>query len=149
MNRNNQRGFTLIELLTVIGVLGVLVWLAISAFSLYRANAAFASVQSTTSGARVDADASLSNPDIVPSTVDFMTQQSQGPLTSASAKAFMPATQVPKYISFSISFDSGCTDAGCNSVFIQARHQYGKKYQQLLRTGDGIWTTVEMDGSGW
>lgn len=147
--RSSQKGFTLIELLTVIGILGVLAALGLQSFALYRANAAYAAVQRTTSDGRKDAEASLANPDNPVGTVALVNQRTPGPLTDAGARNLLPIMQVPRNISFSVSFDSGCNVAGCQSAFIEARHLYGKNYIQWMRTGDGYWTLVEMSGSGW
>lgn len=148
-HNGSQRGFTLIELLTVIGILGVLAALGLQTFSVYRANAAFASVQRSTSDARTDADASLSNPDTVPPSVAFYNQRVPGPLGDPTARTLLPVTQVPRNVSFTVTYDSGCVAAGCMSAFIEARHLYGREYLQWIRTGDGFWASVEMNGSGW
>lgn len=144
-----QRGFTLIELLTVIAILGILAALGLQAFSLYRANAAYASVQRTTSDGRIDADATLAMPDNSIASVSLFNQRVPGPLTDSTARALLPVLQVPRNISFSVSYDSSCTAPGCMSAFVEARHLYGKNYLQWVRTGDGYWTSVEMSGSGW
>lgn len=147
--RTNQKGFTLIELLTVIAIIGILATLAMSAFSLNRANAAYAVVQRVLQDARVGAEAAVVNPENAPGAVTLVNQQVSGPLTNASAKAFLPAVQVPRSVSFSVSFDPACQDAGCQSAFLEARHTSGKRYQQWIRFGDGIYVPVELAGDGW
>lgn len=147
--RRSQRGFTLIELLTVIGIIGVLSALGLQMFAVYRANAAFAAVQRISRDAQTDAESTLTIPDNVLPSVTLVNQRVPGPLSDGSAHSFMPILQVPRNISFSVSFDPACTTGGCQSAFIEARHLYGKKYMQWLRTGDGYWTNIELDGSGW
>lgn len=149
MRRNAQCGFTLIELLVVIGILGVLASLGLQSFSVYRANAAFATTQRTVSDARTDAEGSLANPDILVASVASTTQKEPGPLADAAARAFLPATTVPRNIALTVSFDSGCLEAGCQSAQIQARHLYGRRYTQWTRFGDGVWTVIELPGDGW
>ncbi len=146
---HQQRGFTLIELLTVIGILGVLASLAITSFSMYRANAAYSVVQRTLQDARAGVESSLTNPDSLPPAVAVVNQQAPGALADASARTFLPATQIPRNISFTVSFDPGCQGGGCQSAFLEARHLYGKRYQQWVRFGDGLYVPVEVAGDGW
>lgn len=147
--KNTEKGFTLIELLTVIGILGVLTGLSLVAFSKYRANAAFASVESTIRDSGTDLIASIINPDTLPGGVAMVNQRVPGPLSDGSAASLLPATKVPRGISFSVSFDPGCNAGGCQSAFLEARHEHGEKYKQWVRFGDGLIVPAEFSGRGW
>ncbi len=150
MNKHqSQAGFTLIELLTVVGIIGILASLSLTSFMLYRANAAFAVVQRTLQDSRVGVESTLTNPENVPPAVALVNQQVPGSLVDGTARTFLPAIQIPRNISYSVSFDPGCQTGGCQSAFIEARHRYGKRYQQWIRFGDGLYIPVEVVADGW
>lgn len=150
MRNKNSYGFTLIELLTVIAIIGILSYISIAGFHLFRANAAYASVERSLVDARTGVEIAVSNPDNLPPSVGLLTQNTQGTLTDASARNFLPAFQVSRDVSFSMSYDAACDNALCQSAFIQARHRYGKEYAQWIRFGDGLAFTVEhVAGAGW
>ena len=147
--KRSQSGFTLIELLTVIATIMVLAALSISSFSVYRSNAAYAGVATTLRNAVNAASASTINPESLPPAVALTSQTVQGPMTDASARAFLTSFQIGKNMKIQVSYDPTCTTAACTESFVQINHCSGKAYQQWMRFGDGTDVLVEsIPGAG-
>jgi prepilin-type N-terminal cleavage/methylation domain-containing protein len=145
-----DNGFTLIELLTVIAVIGVLVSLALTGFSLYRASAAYSVAVSTYKSARNALEASVSDPSNLPGLVSPVVPiVNPGPVTASPVKDIMVGMQLPKNMKLSVSYDPGCQDNSCIEAFLSARHCKGKEYMYWFRRGDGVESLVEnVSGAG-
>jgi prepilin-type N-terminal cleavage/methylation domain-containing protein len=144
-----ELGFTLIELLTVIATIGVLVSLALTGFSVYRASAAYAVATSTYKSARNALEAAVSDPSSLPGAVALTRVTAPGPITAAPASSIMPGMQMPKNMKLQISYDPACEDATCIEAFLSTRHCLGKEYLYWFRRGDGVESLIEnVSGAG-
>lgn len=142
-----ESGFTLIELLTVIATIGVLVSLALTGFSLYRASAAYSVAVSTYKSARNALEASVADTDNLPAAVSPAAGISvPGPVTASPVKDVMIGMQLPKNMKVQVSYDPDCQDSSCNESFLSARHCLGKEYVYWFRRGDGVESLVENVG---
>ena len=140
-------GFTLIELLTVIATLGVLVSLAITGFSVYRASAAYAVANSTYKSARNALEASVSDPSNLPSAVlPAVPLTVAGPITASPVKDVMIGMQLPKNMKLQVSYDPSCQDSSCIEAFLSSRQCMGREYLYWFRRGDGVESLVENVG---
>lgn len=145
-DRRRECGFTLIELLTVIATIGVLVSLALTGFSVYRASAAYAVATSTYKSARNALEAAISDPNNLPGAVSPTVRVSdQGPVGGA-ARTVMPGMQMPKNMVMQVQYDPTCVDASCNEAYLSTRHCIGKEYLYWFRRGDGVEMLVEHVG---
>lgn len=133
----NQRAFTIIELLVVIAIIGILARLAITAFSLYRASAAYASAESTLRFARTAAEAGTSDEGDLPAPVAGYVQSSAGILSNAAAADYMPGLIMPPDSKIQLSYDPSCIAGGCVQGWAQVNHCSGEKYAAWFRFGDG------------
>ena len=146
--RRNEEGFTLIELLTVIGILGILAWLSINSYHTYISSAGYAVAKESLKQAQTALEASFVVPDAVYPNVNF-SQNSQGPLTDASAAAVYPEFQVPRKVGVTLFHDGSCVVASCLAEQIEVRHCRGDKYLYWSRWGDGTEALVEdIPGNG-
>ncbi len=144
-----ERGFTLIELLTIIGIISVLSLLGLSSFKVYRADAAYSVAESTMRNARNAVEASVNNVDNPPGAVSLVVQRAQGPISDPSARAFLPAMQVPKNVKFQVSYDPSCVSGACQSEFMEVSHCFSNEYTRWIRFGDGVDLLLEhVDGGG-
>jgi type II secretory pathway pseudopilin PulG len=147
-SRNGESGFTLIELLTIIGIIGVLSFLGLSSFKVYRADAAYSVAESTLRTARSSVEAAISNVDIPPGAVSLTEQTAPGPMVDPSARAFLPAFQIPKSVKFQVSYDPTCVASGCLSEFIEVSHCKSEEFTRWVRFGDGVDLLLEHVGGG-
>lgn len=147
--RRGEAGFTLIELLTIIGIISVLSLLGLSSFKVYRADAAYSVAESTLRNARSAVEASVNNVDSPPGAVALTVQRAAGPINDASARAFLPAMQLPKNIKFQVSYDPTCVSGACQSELIEVSHCFAQEYTRWIRFGDGVDLMLEhVDGGG-
>lgn len=133
-----QKGFTLIELLVIISIIGLLAFLGLTSFTVYRSDAAYSVAVRTLRDARTAIEASLNNVDTDRAAVNFYVQTQAGPIPDASASALLPAMMVPRNVKFLVSHDPECNHAGCQSEFIQVNHCFAKTYTSWIRFGDGL-----------
>lgn len=134
----SEKGFTLIELLTVVAIIGILAALGLSSFSVYRASAAYAVVQSTIHSARNASEVSFNNTDSTPGSVPLTTQTSPGSISDNAAKAVLPGMQLPRNVKFQVAYDPTCEDSTCQAEFIQVSHCFSSEHGQWIRFGDGV-----------
>lgn len=134
----SEGAFTLIELLTVIGTIGLLAALGLTSFNVYKANAAYASVETTMINARNAVEAGISDPDNLPPAVALVSQKAQGSIQDNAAANFLPGMMLPSKMKFQASYDPTCVDAACQSEFLEAKHCWGKEYMRWVRFGDGV-----------
>lgn len=142
----SSSGFTLIELLVAIALIGVLSFLGFSSFWTYRSTAALSVAQQTLRNARTALEAGV-NSDTLPPAVDH-TQTSQGPITDAAMREYLPGMQVPKNVSLYASYDPTCDDDSCESDRLEVRHCLGKSYVTWFRAGDGVGPAVPIVTAG-
>lgn len=145
MNVNNhlQKGFTLIELLTIVAIIGLLAAISGSAFILYRQNAAMAVMTQLYSDSKQDVESAIAVPDrILPSFSD-VSQSESGPVLNASAREVLPAIQIPRKISYTVTFDGTCDSELCISTYIEIHYSSSNRYLTAIRSGDGLWIPVE------
>ena len=143
--KRSQQGFTLIELLTVVAIIALLASIAISSFLVYRQNAAFGVLQRLGGDVQQNLEISASS-DVLPPAFNADIQLSAGPLVNVNARKVLDAVKLPSQTSFAGRYNPGCQSSGCESAFIELRHQKSVKYLQLLRAGDGVWARVEQAG---
>jgi prepilin-type N-terminal cleavage/methylation domain-containing protein len=145
-----ERGFTLIELLTVIGTLGVLLYLSINSYKLFRSSAGYGAAQMTMISGRNEVEAAVNkDPDNLPAAVPLTTQSAQGPLTNNVAHALLPNFILGKKVKFSVSYDPTCDNAGCQSEYVEASHCMGLEHIAWVRFGDGVGVVLEhLPGGG-
>lgn len=132
-----ERGFTLIELLTVIVLIGILSYLSLKGFSLYRANAAYASVESSLQNARIAAEASQTDANHLPPAVPWYFQNVPGVLNDAAASQYLPGFKLSPDTLFWAFYSPGCSDLACISDFIQVMHCKAREFVIWVRWGDG------------
>lgn len=146
---SSQRGFTLIELLVIISIIGLLAGLGITAFKVYRSNAAYSVVEVSIRDARTAIEASLNDPDNPPLAVPLTAQTAQGVVTDAAASQFLPGFRVPRSTKFQVSYDPTCTVAACQSELVQVNHCKGDEFARWVRFGDGVDVLLEhLAGTG-
>ncbi len=133
----SQRGFTLIELITVVAIIGILAALAVTSFTLYKSDAAYAVVQSTVNFARNSLYASLLDAENPPAAVPLTSQTSAGPLQDTGARNLLPTLNLPPSLKFQVSHDPTCTTGSCTADYIQVNHCLGQEYSVFMRRGDG------------
>ncbi len=138
-----EKGFTLIELLVIIAIIGILASLGLSAFHVYKANAAYAVVGDTMHKAVIALEAGVNDIDNPPGDVALVSQAVGGALNDASANDLLPGMRIPKDVNFRVQYDSGCLGGGCQSAMMQIKHCKGEEYQQYVRFGDGISVLLE------
>lgn len=131
-----QSGFTLIELMVVMLIISVLSYLGMTAFYVYRSDAAYSVVQSVMRNSRVIVEASLNDLDNPPLTTNLV-QNVAGPIVDAAGKTYLPGMQLPRNVKLSAQYDPTCTVAGCQSDFLEVKHCLGHEYTQWVRFGDG------------
>ncbi len=129
-------GFTLLELLVVMTMIGILSYLGLTSFYVYKSDAAYSVAESVLRNARVAVEASLNDIDNPPAAVDLV-QTASGKITNQSASQYLPGMQLPKNIKITVVYDPSCAEAGCQSDFLEVRHCLGKEYLQWVRFGDG------------
>lgn len=139
----SQRGFTLIELLTVVGILGILAYLGLTSFYVYRSDAAYAVVTETVAQSVTALEAGGANPDELLPTVTAFTQASQGPLTNSDAAKILPGLRVPRRTKFFFDHDPSCTTSLCEQTSIEVRHCLGQDFVRYVRYGDGADVRLE------
>jgi prepilin-type N-terminal cleavage/methylation domain-containing protein len=144
----NDSGFTLIELLTIIAIIGILSSLALTSFKVYRADAAYTVAESTLRNARSAVEASLNNIDNPPPAVALTSQSAPGPLSDASARAFLPALQLPKNVKLDVFYDPTCVTGACQSEILQVSHCFADEYTRWVRFGDGVDMLLENVAGG-
>ena len=144
----SESGFTLIELLTVIAIVMVLSSLALTSFQVYRADAAYSVVESTIRNARNAVEASINNVDSPPGAVALTSQNTPGTLSDASARAFLPAFQLPKNTKLEVSYDPACVTAACQSELLEVGHCFSDEYSRWVRFGDGVEVLLEHVSGG-
>ena len=144
----DERGFTLIELLTVISTLSILSALAIPSFYVYKRNAAYSIAQATVKNARIAREAGITNPEIEPVAVGFVTQNSPGTITDATAKLLLPGLVLPKKTKISVQYDPTCNNASCQSSLLQVDHCDSSEHVRWILYGDGHGLLMEhLSGS--
>ena len=135
--RSTERGFTLIELLTVTFLIGVLYYLSMQSYTLYRHNAAYASVENTLHAAVVAAEASQTDANNLPPAVGWYFQRSQGELTDAAAAEYLAGLRLPRKTCLWTHYQPACSGAACLSDFVMVAHCMGNQFAEWLRFGDG------------
>jgi hypothetical protein len=141
-----QHGFTLIELLVSIALLMALSYLSISSFWTYRSTAALSVAQQTLRNARTALEVGI-NSDTLPPAVDH-TQATQGAITDAAMRDYLPGMLVPRNVSVYAGYDPTCEDAGCESDRLEVRHCLGKQYVTWFRAGDGVGPNLPLVSNG-
>ncbi len=139
-------GFTLIELLVCIALISVLSFLGFSSFWTYRSTAALSVSHQTLRNARTALEAGI-NGDVQPPAVDA-TQTTQGAITDADMREYLPGMQVPKNVSLYASYDPTCNDGTCESDRLEVRHCLGKEYITWFRAGDGVGPNLPIISTG-
>lgn len=143
-----ESGFTLIELLTIIAIIGILGSLALTSFQVYRSDAAYSVAESTLRNARSALEASINNIDSPPGPVALVSQNTPGVMSDPSARAFLPAFQVPKNVKVEVSYDPTCVIGACQSEFVQIGHCFADEYTRWVRFGDGVDMLLEHVAGG-
>ena len=145
MKRNIRReqGFTLIELLTVIGIIGVLAYLGIQSFDVYKSRAAYASAITTLHNTRNALELRQNDQDNPPGAVALTTQAVQGPIIDPSMSGLLPGMMVPNKTNLSVSYDPSCVIGACQSDLIEVDPCLGKEHVQWIRFGDGVDVLLE------
>jgi prepilin-type N-terminal cleavage/methylation domain-containing protein len=140
----SQAGFTLIEMLTVIMCIGILAGISIASYNLYRANAAYAAVQSTLRNARTAVESSLARADNPPAAVAYTGTAMTPALFSANspARSYLEGFTFGDNMKVRTQYDPACADGGCVSDLLEVRHCTGKEFLRWFRMGDG--TEVEV-----
>ncbi len=138
----SEKGFTLIELLVVIALIGILASLSIEGFTLYRANAAYASVESSLQNARIAAEAGQTDVNNLPPPVPWFFQNVPGPVNDASAARYLPGFKLSPDTMFWAFYNPDCMDGACQSDFIEVRHCKANEFALWTRWGDGFEMTL-------
>ncbi|NMC64125.1 MAG: type II secretion system protein [SAR324 cluster bacterium] len=146
---HSEQGFTLIELMVIVMLIGILSYLSLVAFELYRANAAYASVESTLHSATVAAEASQSDPNNLPPPLGWYMQMGPGAITDPAAASYLVGLKLPRQTRIVASYDPNCVDAGCLSDFVEIWHCLANETAFWVRWGDGFsWTFRNVPGGG-
>lgn len=133
-----ESGFTLIELLTVIGILSVLSYLGTTAFSSYKASAAYAVAAQTYADSRRAMEAGINDIDRPPGEVPIVAQSAKGMIQDAAARGLLVGFFLPENVKFTVSYDPECQEAGCERAMIQVNHCFGKQAVRWVQFGDGL-----------
>ena len=145
--RGGEKAFTLIELLTVIATLGVLVYMGLTAFQLYKSTAAYGVLKQTYSDARNAIIAGIVNFDNPPGAVNAV-QNSKGELQNAAAHALMAGFIVPGDVKIEVHYDPDCLVDGCEQAYIELWHCKAKEHLSWTRLGDGYDMLMEHLSGG-
>lgn len=137
-----ELGFTLIELLVVISIIGILAYLGLTSFYVYRSDAAYSVINTTFRNARTSGEASLNDLDNPP-VLTNASQAAQGPITDPSAQTYLPGMQLPRNVTMQVRYNPACVAAGCEAEFLEFKHCVGNEYLQWIRLGDG--TELHLD----
>lgn len=144
-----EKGFTLIELLTIIGLIGILYQLGLTAFYEYRGKAAYSVAEKTLRDARTAIEAGLNDYDNPPGAVPLTVQDTQGPMSDPSLQHLLPGMMLPGSVTFRVFYDPSCQDAGCQSEMMQTNHCKGEEFVRWVRFGDGLSVWMEhLAGAG-
>ena len=144
----SEQGFTLIELLVVIAIVGILSYLGLTSFYVYRADAAYSVANSTYHNARTASESALNDLDHPP-VLAASVQTVQGPISDAATRSYLPGMQMPKNTRIEARYDPTCIAGACESEFIEVRHCLGNEYVQWTRLGDGVEVFLpSLSGSG-
>ena len=147
MKSPNQNGFTLIELLVAILLIGVLSYLGLTSFWVYRSDAAYSVAQEVMYNSRVTVAAG-ENADSPPPATSFV-QTVQGPITDGNGKLYMPGMELPQEVKLTAQYDPTCVDSSCQSDFLEVRHCLSAEYIQWVRFGDDVETELDnLPGGG-
>lgn len=133
-----EKGFTLIELLVVIALIGILSYLSLKGFAVYRANAAYASVESSLQNARIAAEASQTDANHLPPPVPWYFQNVPGSINDPSAAQYLPGFKVSPDTRFWAFYSPACMDLACQSDFIEVVHCKATEFALWVRWGDGF-----------
>lgn len=145
----NNKGFTLIELLVVVAIIGILGKLGMTAFMVYRSDAAYSNVQRTIRDVHIAAQAGTLDIDNLPAAVPLVSQSTGGPMADAQANSFLLGFQLPPRMTIQVSYNPACVTSACLSGWAQLNHCSGQKYIQWLLYGDGSYDTIEdIAGAG-
>jgi len=138
-----ESAFTLVELLLVIAIIGILSSLALTAFQIYKSDAAYSIISSTLHAAQTAFEAGINDIDNPPASVGLTNQLAAGPIQDLSAQALLPGMMLPISINFEVQYDSTCMTAACQSASIQIKHCNGNEYIRWVRFGDGLSLIVD------
>lgn len=139
----NEKAFTLLELMAVLAILSILMSLAMFSLTEYTATAGYSVAASTLRDARTALGASFNDANTAPPALGLTTQTSPGGIQDNTARLLLPGMQLPSNVKFSVSYDPSCTDASCESEYLQVRHCRGNEYIRWIRYGDGLDVLLE------
>lgn len=133
----SEAGFTLIEMLVVILLISILSYLSMTAFDIYKAKAAYASVESTLHSAVNAAEASQTDPQNLPPPVPWYFQNTQGAMTNAAAAEYLTGLRIPRKTCIWAMYDPSCFGMACLSDFVMVAHCMAQESAEWVRWGDG------------
>jgi prepilin-type N-terminal cleavage/methylation domain-containing protein len=146
---SSEQGFTLIELLTVVGIIGILAYLGIVSFDVYKSRASYSNAIATLHNARNALEVRLNDQDNPPGAVPLTTQSTQGAISDPTLASLLPGMQIPMKTNLSVSYDPSCVIGGCQSDLIEVDPCLGREHVQWIRFGDGVDILLEhVDQSG-
>lgn len=145
---NSQRGFTIVELITASLTLGVLAAVSIQNFSGIKDQALYSVVTQTMANANKATAAALADTELEFPDINY-TQNTQGLLSDADAKAILPGFTLSQNVKIYLSYDSTCEDDSCSALAITVRHCGGKQFATYSVNGYGEEVLVDrMPGYG-
>ena len=145
----SEKGFTLIELLTVIGTIGVLAYLGLTAFKLYRSKGFYSSATITLHNAQNALEAAIVDQDHPPAALPLTVADGQGAIVDPAMAAILPGMKLSSHMELSAFYDPDCLDASCIASILQASPCLGEEHVRSVRSGDGLEVLLEhVAGNG-
>ncbi len=138
----SETGFTLIEMLVVVLLIAILSYLSMTTFDVYRAKAAYASVESTLHSAVNAAEASQTDAQRLPPAVAWYYQNSQGSPSDPAAAEYLAGLRIPGKTCIWATYNPSCFEMACLSDFVMVAHCMAEESAQWMRWGDGWSATI-------